>query len=71
MDNHQVLSFEVDEKTMATLAALKTRLKARNNGDVIRLSLALAQIAAANTDPDNVVTLTDGATKSAKVILER
>lgn len=63
------LTFEVDDNFIKTLDELKTKMGARDRGEALTLSLAVAKTAAANTDADNVVTITDGASKTTKLKL--
>jgi hypothetical protein len=59
-----VTSFEVDERTAATIERLRVAFGVKTNAGVIRKALALAGIASQHADADG--TITRGPTEDGK-----
>jgi len=62
-------TFDIDEKTLQVIADLKQRFNVKTNAQVIRRALALARVAAANTDIDDTVTILGPEKRETRVIL--
>jgi hypothetical protein len=50
-------TFEVDAATLKAISELKEKFGVKTNAQVIRKALALARVAAQNTDEDNAITI--------------
>ena len=63
-------TFDVDDKTLSAMAELKEKFGVKTNAQVIRKALALARVAAANSAPDNSITIVGpDPAKQTKILL--
>jgi hypothetical protein len=62
-------SFDVDNATLAAIAALKDKFGVKTNAQVIRKALALANVAAQYADAQNTLTIVAPNDGEKKVLL--
>jgi len=62
-------TFEVDKATLDAIAELKDAFGVKTNAQVIRKALALARVAAQNSDDQNTLTIVSPNDGEKKVLL--
>jgi hypothetical protein len=62
-------TFEVDKATLAAIAELKDAFGVKTNAQVIRKALALARVAAQNSDDQKTLTIVSPNDGEKKVLL--